>query len=493
VYSITSMLKQFLTSFIQRNPAVIVFLVLLGLLGPLPGYVTAHSVCLSEQGQPSCFYKQSPESKKLIIFVHGVFGSGATTWRDPNSRVSWPEMVSLDDRFLDHDIYLINYKSPYLGGAPNIHETGGIELERMLSRKVFQNYQEIYFIAHSMGGLVVKSMLTRLNHGEGDDVIRLRRVKGVMFLGTPAQGANLAEFWSKISMNPQIENMERAQFNAYLQSLEDQWIQLIEDRDAARGAFPKVYCAYETEKTFFSRVVARELAASRCDGGIKPMPLKHENLATPKSKDDDPYLWAMAGIYEAGVIAQERKESAKQGESADEVVHIDCQFGLMPTVIPPDGRNYILMTYPIPRESGGGGLAEAFGLPGSEQRWSAQNAGPATGYRCQLTNYGKSPMFNVEMVVMLSFREVQRKRDNPNALTSGVVTLSRGWLVPVKKIDSGPNNPFIFYIFNTSPQFVDVSLPKSVTYQKGDSEKRFTVTLKQAAQSFINLPPGLGF
>lgn len=80
--------------------------------------------CLPAQDRPSCFYREAPNQKKtkLMIFVHGVFGNATTTWGDPQKETFWPAMLARDPRFTDSDIYLINYRTPYIDQAPNIHE-----------------------------------------------------------------------------------------------------------------------------------------------------------------------------------------------------------------------------------------------------------------------------------------------------------------------------------------------------------------------------------
>ena len=117
--------------------------------------------CVLARDEPSCFFGKAPtgKNKKLVVFVHGIFGSAAATWGNPKKDTFWPAMVANDTRFSEYDIYLVNYRAPYLAGAPNVHETAGNELGKLFSRNIFERYDEIYFIAHSMGGLVAKSML----------------------------------------------------------------------------------------------------------------------------------------------------------------------------------------------------------------------------------------------------------------------------------------------------------------------------------------------
>ena len=282
--------------------------------------VESVSVCASGQTRSSCFYREDSQhaNTKLIIFVHGVFGSQSTTWGDPTADTFWPKLIMKDPRFAEgFDIYLVNYRTPFVQEAPNIHEIAGNELGKLDSRGVFSRYQEIHFITHSMGGLVAKSMLTRLNRGE--DIKKLRKMVSVIYLATPAQGAKTAELGAWFSLNPQLNDMARAHLNTYIQSLEDQWVQLIEDRDKAKGEFPRTYCAYETGKVGPLVMVPRELAASRCDGLLHPMPFNHLDITEPTTMDDDPYLWTMAKIVGAGATVEMRRNAAALVEEANRI------------------------------------------------------------------------------------------------------------------------------------------------------------------------------
>lgn len=284
--------------------------------GPLGGLTPdqlatkSEQVCLPRQSQPSCFYKHDPTGKqtKLIVFVHGVFGSATSTWGNSANETFWPAMVAADGRFVDYDIYLVNYRTPYLNNAPNLYETAGSELSHLKDRGAFKQYTDLHFIGHSMGGLVIKSMLLRLT--SGPNLNMLRQVKSAIYLSTPAQGASGASFWSWFSMNPQLRDMERAHLNTFIQSLEDQWVQLMISRDEAKIRFPRVHCAYETLETNGVLIVPREMANTRCDGLLHPMPFDHSGMVTPTRRDADPYLWVMKRILEATEEDEVRKKAA---------------------------------------------------------------------------------------------------------------------------------------------------------------------------------------
>src|SRR5262249_31723145 len=146
-----------------------------------------------------------------------------------------------------------------------------------------------------------------------------------------------------------------------------------------------------------------------------------------------------------------------------------------PTTMPPEGRIYLLSLWPVPQENGGGGLAEYWGT--GDMKWPMSiNGAPLNAYRCQLTNYGSVPVFNVELNLHMLFREALRDADQPNVTRSGQVTLSRDWPVLIRKIDTGAEKPFIFYLYNVSNNFfVQISLPQSATLeQRTDGARRET-------------------
>jgi hypothetical protein len=98
------------------------------------------------------FLSNPKSSQKLIVFVHGVFGDASLTWTNSSS-VSWPDLIRGDEMFQDFAVALYRYDTPRLGQTSGIEEIA-TRLRRQLEDEcVFQKYNEIYFIAHSMGGL----------------------------------------------------------------------------------------------------------------------------------------------------------------------------------------------------------------------------------------------------------------------------------------------------------------------------------------------------
>ena len=283
----------------MQSAYIILILLLAGCIGrqaASPHPLSQQAACLSEQTNASCFYwreKLGKKNQNLIIFVHGAFSTPGNTWGDAIKGPTWPELVRKDNRFEDFDIYLLNYRSTYFNAGPSIYEMTKRELARLRDDDVFNQYENIYFIAHSMGGLVVKSLLKQIKRR---DVALLRQVKAVVFLGTPSKGTGLATIGKLFSPNRQIDEMESAHLNTSLIETEDEWTLLMDERKEAQ--FPRAFCAYETRSYVLGYIVVPyEAASSRCDD-IQGMDLDHSELAAPKSMEGDPYSWAMHRINE---------------------------------------------------------------------------------------------------------------------------------------------------------------------------------------------------
>jgi pimeloyl-ACP methyl ester carboxylesterase len=276
----------------------------------------------------SCFYREAPSqsAERLIVFVHGVLGGAATSWGTEEQNTSWPAALAEDARFIAFDIYLMSYLTPLLRSASNIYETSLEQLGLLEHQHVFDRYNEIQFIAHSMGGLVVKNMLVTLR--ARSELEKLRRVRSVTFLGTPAQGAPDATFAVFFSSNPQFRGMEPAHLNEAIQMLEDDWRRLLQARGRGHARFPRVHCAYETLPMIgIGLLVPREMASSDCDGDLQPMALNHSQMAKLIRTNVNPYLWTMGRIAAvakeldderlANAVLQEGRRFSTSGRSED--------------------------------------------------------------------------------------------------------------------------------------------------------------------------------
>jgi len=239
----------------------------------------------------------------VIIFVHGLFGDADGTWRLDSKHPSWPELVARDSDFASDDVYSVGYATSFDRPTFNIEETAQHVLRQLYDSNLFK-YDRIYFISHSMGGLIVKRLLNILNDRSGTS--DLRRVRAVLLISTPSQGAPVAEIARWLSMDPKLKDLTSADFNTYLQGLDNDWTRMLRGRNRSHEDYPQVYCAYETLPTHHVRIVSRVYASTSCDEEMYPMLFDHLQIVKPLDVNKDPYFWAKNRVREADELLKGR-------------------------------------------------------------------------------------------------------------------------------------------------------------------------------------------
>jgi pimeloyl-ACP methyl ester carboxylesterase len=243
---------------------------------------------------------KSTDQDNLVVFLHGITGDPEKTWFNKHSGAYWPTLLTEDPDFGRFDVFVVSYPSPFLGRASTIEENATRLLQQFQDGGLFDRFKQIYFIAHSMGGLIIKRMLVDLNRESR--VEQLRLVRAVLFLSTPAQGSSLARVAAWFTSNPQFADLRSAVSNTYLQAVDNQWETLLRDRNEQQAMFPKLFCAYETRKTALAFIVSRIYAKTASDENPYPMDLAHGGIAKPFGKEGDPYEWAKAKILKTAAL-----------------------------------------------------------------------------------------------------------------------------------------------------------------------------------------------
>ncbi len=255
--------------------------------------------------QTSKFIREEHHAK-LIVFIHGITGNAHDTWFNKKSGAYWPALLAEDPDFSGFDVYVVSYPTTFLGRGANIEETATRLSQQFKDRGFYDRYKEIYFIAHSMGGLIAKRMLLDLDNEHS--IKTLRQVRAVLFLSTPAQGSPLARFVAWGTFNPQFDDLRSAVGNTFLQTLDNQWEALLRARDAASASFPRSYAAYEKKRLWgLFHIVDRLYAKTRADDAPYAMDFVHGDIAKPFSREGDPYEWARDKILNAAGREQGRR------------------------------------------------------------------------------------------------------------------------------------------------------------------------------------------
>ncbi|MEO1054490.1 MAG: hypothetical protein AAFX87_27905 [Bacteroidota bacterium] len=166
------------------------------------------------------------QNPAAIIFVHGLGGSKETFTRklkptdDIDTSDRWADKMAADEFISNNfDIYVYDYhtnifefsfarqvlsllpfnfkKSDFNVGLFRISADLKGTIEARLT-----DYKSLFFITHSMGGIVVKKMLTL----QGMSTI-ISKVALYASLSVPHLGANLASIGKKLIANPQLRDL----------------------------------------------------------------------------------------------------------------------------------------------------------------------------------------------------------------------------------------------------------------------------------------------
>jgi tetratricopeptide (TPR) repeat protein len=218
--------------------------------------------------------KGGPFKKRVVVFVHGIFGDADGTWRYSPS-VYWPQLLLTDDAFRDSDIYVASYSSPYLGNTMNLNEVVTNLNNRLVSDEVFSKHSEVVFVCHSLGGLVVQQLLLTFRDYS-------RQVPFIYFFSTPQTGAEIANLARVFSSDPLLRALIPGDENDYLQNLENQW-------KAAQFHIHR-FCAYEKRKYKGVLVVERLSGTRNCDDPPIAINEDHIGIVKPNGKEHDSYI-----------------------------------------------------------------------------------------------------------------------------------------------------------------------------------------------------------
>jgi pimeloyl-ACP methyl ester carboxylesterase len=135
--------------------------------------------------------REGPRKSADIVFIHGLTGSAAQTWSlEPGAAKLWPRWLSgfADVWVLDYPADLFWWATS--GASMPLPERARSVLDLLVNNGLGD--RPLIFIAHSLGGLLVKAMLRAAQSLRNRDWQRLlKNTKGIAFLATPHTGAAL--------------------------------------------------------------------------------------------------------------------------------------------------------------------------------------------------------------------------------------------------------------------------------------------------------------
>ena len=223
-----------------------------------------------------------------VVFVHGLGGDARSTWHpqgkrdDDNYWLGWlgKDNLCVNIWSFGYNAEATNWKNnssmPLFDQASNL-------LEWLYIHDIGQ--RPLIFIAHSMGGLLVKKMLNSALTFKKQAI--LEQTKGIVFLATPHTGSHLAKLIDNIGVlaRTTVSVDELKAHSPQLREL-NEWYR---EHVRSLGIATKVY--YETQAVNGILVVDEDSANPGIET-VKPVaiPKNHIDLCKPESQNSLEYL-----------------------------------------------------------------------------------------------------------------------------------------------------------------------------------------------------------
>uniref|UniRef100_H3A8G8 Protein SERAC1 n=1 Tax=Latimeria chalumnae TaxID=7897 RepID=H3A8G8_LATCH len=252
---------------------------------------------------PQC--RTSHPIKADVLFVHGLLGAAFKTWRqqdggdssnqkssqvDEDYTECWPKTWLAADcpnlRILsvEYDSHLSDWrtKCPTENESKSMAYRSRELLNKLKTAGVGE--RPVVWVAHSMGGVLVKKMLLTASTDPEMQMI-LRNTQGILFYSVPHHGSHLAEYSLNVRylLFPSVEVKELSKDSPALKELNDAFLSL-----AKHSGF-KILSFAETLPTNVGtmlnlHVVPME-SADLGIGELIPVEVNHLNICKPERKD----------------------------------------------------------------------------------------------------------------------------------------------------------------------------------------------------------------
>ncbi|XP_028253929.1 protein SERAC1 [Parambassis ranga] len=257
--------------------------------------------------------------KADVLFIHGILGAAFKTWRqkdlstleeetEAESKDSytecWPkswlaaDCPNLRVLSVEYDSHLSDWmaKCP----AENQRKSLAYRSRELLKKLKLAGVGErpVVWVAHSMGGLLVKKML--LDAAEDPDMQGLlKNTKGIVFYSVPHHGTFMAEYSVNVRylLFPSIEVRELCKDSPALRNLNENFLKMAKDKDF------KVLSFAETVPTnigpMINILVVPAQSANLGIGELIEVDVDHLNICKPDKKDSFLYKRSLQFIQEA--------------------------------------------------------------------------------------------------------------------------------------------------------------------------------------------------
>ena len=243
-----------------------------------------------------------------IVFVHGLTGDSHETWSTELDGIFWPSWLTEELHAVS--VYTLGYPASLLEKWANremdMFERAGNVLEQLAGLGIGK--RPIVFVAHSLGGILVKLVLRKSSESSDTDWQQVvDATKLVVFISTPHIGENLAAIARLIPGTSSHVELLANKFG-FLEDLNLYYRSLTSERDDIATA------VYYEKHTTNGIVVVPRASADPGISKVEPVPIdkNHINICKLRNRDDTIYLGLKRHIQRVTPIPTENA----QGEVA---------------------------------------------------------------------------------------------------------------------------------------------------------------------------------
>lgn len=163
-----------------------------------------------------------------IIFVHGLQGDPYRTWTKKGCS-PLPHLFVEDETYDHFDVFTFGYNTGFILKRHHFREISNLLYTEVNAK--LGDYKSLYFITHSMGGIVVQSMLAEQVEHRNKDF--LEAVRGIVYLAVPFLGSTIASAASipymiippiigEIAVSVQVRSLQV--FSKDLAEMSEKWV-----------------------------------------------------------------------------------------------------------------------------------------------------------------------------------------------------------------------------------------------------------------------------
>jgi hypothetical protein len=270
VYNETLMNYRKINEFAPKNKSILIPVILFILLSTTVGIVKPIPSTVALDLPPA--ERDLATNRKLLIFMHGWNGDPAHTWN------RFPQLVQADKKFADFNILLINYPTFFARRNLGITEMAHWINEKLNREGIYARHDEIWIVAHSMGGLIARELLVANRIQQSNNKFHL-----LIEIATPHKGASTASLSRSLGVSRGFTD-DLSPGSRYLTILRENW-NYLQDR-------PRTFCLSSPHDS----IVDVDSAIAFCDNYLLYPQWDHTEMVKPDGNTDDRYLTPLSKI-----------------------------------------------------------------------------------------------------------------------------------------------------------------------------------------------------